>query len=206
MEPLGKAFQSTSLSIQQQLTSRFTQFHVFGSALCLGTLVLRDPSNVMASLILSQIDTAVNLFTSLIQHGAGNPRYHRNLQWLLKLKSRVSSKISAAYNSRREQPNEGSSEDTKDEGDDVEGEDVELLGWRTRLVERAGQDRKTIRTIKLGATPAGASDITDMSQQRRNNNDHGLSESIQGFSETMLPLVTPGDIVSSTSEMIIMRI
>lgn len=61
-------------------------FHVYNSALCLGILVLRDPGNAMATFALEKIDVAIYLFTSLTHHGGGTPRYHRNLQWLQKIR------------------------------------------------------------------------------------------------------------------------
>ncbi|KAL4987124.1 hypothetical protein BDW68DRAFT_178184 [Aspergillus falconensis] len=133
-------------------------YHTFGSALCLGTLVLRDPGNPMATFVLGQIDTAINLFTSLAKT-ANTPRYRRNLQWLVELRARVSPKISTEFtqansqrpgnaNSDRHRPADTTPEERED------SEDVELLGWRTRLIERADhQNRQTIRTIPLSRTP-----------------------------------------------------
>ncbi|KAI8667623.1 Fungal-trans domain-containing protein [Fusarium sp. Ph1] len=135
-------------------------YHVFGSALCLGTLVLRDPANVMANFALTQIDAAISLFTSLLQHGAHPLRYKRNLQWLLNLRTRALSKISSVSasqrgNSRRDTDAAGQNDGEDDAGDREDDEDVELLGWRTRLIERMGQGhQKTIRTIRLSETPS----------------------------------------------------
>ncbi|KAJ9144638.1 Transcription factor [Pleurostoma richardsiae] len=134
-------------------------YHVFNSALCLGTLVLRDPGNVMASFVLAQIDAAISLFTSLLQHGARTPRYKRNLQWLLNLRTRALSKISEASTADKGGPQRDAASDRQSNSGDGDGqkeheEDVELLGWRTRLIERAGQGRrKTIKTIRLPETP-----------------------------------------------------
>lgn len=145
------------------------QYHVFGSALCLGTLVLRDPSNPMGTFVLSQIDAAINLFTSLIRNGANTPRYNRNLQWLMKLRARASSKISKAstpqqYTNSNNPQRDDDHDPHHDHNPDrhrsreerEESEDVELLGWRTRLIERAGQNHQTIRTIHLAPTPNGS--------------------------------------------------
>lgn len=147
------------------------QYHVFNSALCLGTLVLRDPGNVMAGFVLSQIDAAISLFTSLLQHGARTPRYKRNLQWLLNLRTRALSKTSKGSATQQEgnarehgdrQQGGGGDGDADGDGHRDQDEDVELLGWRTRLIERAGQGRaKTVRTIPLAETPTG-SQIMDM--------------------------------------------
>lgn len=138
--------------------------------------MLRDPGNVMAGFALSQIDAAISLFTSLLQHGARLPRYKRNLQWLLNLRTRALSKTSNASAAATQQEGEpsapqrdagrgdrqGGSADAVADGHRDQDEDVELLGWRTRLIERAGQGRgKTVRTIPLAETPTG-SQITDV--------------------------------------------
>lgn len=124
----------------------------------------------MAGFVLSQIDAAISLFTSLLQHGARLPRYKRNLQWLLNLRTRALSKTSKASATQQEgEPRPQRDGGASRQGGDGDGdghrdqdEDVELLGWRTRLIERAGQGRgKTVRTIPLAETPTG-SQITDM--------------------------------------------
>lgn len=118
----------------------------------------------MASFVLQQIDAAISLFTSLLAHGARTPRYKSNLQWLLNLRTRALSKISEASNTtenggaqRAANPDirRNTNQDRDREGEENDEEDVELLGWRTRLIERAGQGgrRKVIRTIHLAGTP-----------------------------------------------------
>lgn len=103
----------------------------------------------MSAFSLAQIDAAVGLFTSLTQHGATNPRYHRNLQWLTKLRVRASSKMSMAASSSAQRGNDPEVADTtgRSGSEGREDEDLELLGWRTRLVERADRNRQTIKTI-----------------------------------------------------------
>ncbi|KAK5094261.1 hypothetical protein LTS08_008681 [Lithohypha guttulata] len=163
-------------------------FHCYNSALCLGTLLMSDPANVMSAFILEQIDAAVGLFNSLIQHGAGTPRYRRNLEWLLKLRARGKAKIAAVstQKDRRRAQGQPASEERE------EAEDVELLGWRTRLIERAGQNQKIIRTIRLAATTPTGSAITNLSNPPPNVDegshypDISLDPTIAG-----MPLVTP---------------
>lgn len=127
----------------------------------------------MAGFVLSQIDAAINLFTSLLQHGARTPRYKRNLQWLLNLRSRALSKTSKASATQQQEggnpPTQPAASSEQQQGSGVDGddhrdqdEDVELLGWRTRLIERAGQGRgKTVRTIPLAAETPTGSQITE---------------------------------------------
>ncbi|KAM0489706.1 hypothetical protein ACHAP8_012315 [Fusarium lateritium] len=109
----------------------------------------------MTQFALTQIDAAISLFTSLLQHGAQTPRYKSNLQWLLNLRTRALAKISSVSTSQRGNPQGDVDEQRQsDSGDREDDEDVEMLGWRTRLIERAGQNKqKTIRTIRLSETP-----------------------------------------------------
>ncbi|KAL2432701.1 hypothetical protein ABEF95_014691 [Exophiala dermatitidis] len=172
-------------------------YHVFGSALCLGTMVLRDPGNVMATFALEQIDTAISLFTSLIQYGASTPRYKRNLQWLLKLRARALSKISVAGNGKKADPQRDPDTDrSSNAGDREHGEDVELLGWRTRLIERAGQDRpKIIRTIHLAATPTDSQTTENANPPPSQNQFDGpqvqLRPNDMMMPSTSFPMATP---------------
>ena len=131
---------------------------MYNSALCLGTLVLRDARNAMATFALEQIDVAIALFTSLTQQGANTPRYRRNLQWLQKLRAKASQKISEASAAPELNPQRVFSrrEGHEDFEEREYADDVELLGWRTRLIERVGQDRPTRSTIRLPATPTGS--------------------------------------------------
>ncbi|CAK7207518.1 hypothetical protein SEUCBS139899_010328 [Sporothrix eucalyptigena] len=123
-------------------------YHVFGSALCLGTLVLKHPTHAMAHFVLLQIDRAIALFTSLVQNGANTPRYQRNLQWLHKLRARAAAKKARA----EEQPDAGRAAIT-DQGQD--DKDIELIGWRTRLIRQADQQQQQ-QTVVTIASPVHA--------------------------------------------------
>lgn len=151
----------------------------------------------MATFVLAQIDAAIGLFTSLTQHGASTPRYRRNLKWLLKLRARASSKISAASTAQnvdlKRDINRITSEDRED------GEDAELLGWRTKLIERAGQDRPTVSAIRLAATPTG-SHVSNLYNPLPNQNHYGtpqdqLSAADMPISSTSMPFtaINPTD-------------
>jgi hypothetical protein len=135
----------------------------------------------MANFVLAQIDEAITLFNSLIKHGAGNPRYQRNLQWLVKLRARASSKISKASalgtaGSHQVANRRKSREDREDR------DDVELLGWRTRLIERASQNHKDRRNNHTTATTLD-SHAKDASQHA---NELGMLAT-----SATLPTVTP---------------
>lgn len=124
----------------------------------------------MATFVLAQIDAAIDLFTSLIQQGASTPRYKRNLQWLSKLRARAASKISTASTTQEVDSHRDTGLDPRRSREDAEdGEDIELLGWRTRLIERVGQGRQTIRTIRL-ATTQTSSHTKKISSQQSNEN------------------------------------
>ncbi|KLT43595.1 hypothetical protein CC85DRAFT_301200 [Cutaneotrichosporon oleaginosum] len=125
----------------------FFWYHLFTAAVCLGTMIILNPTNPLAGLVLGQIDHSIKLYSSVLRDHA-TPSLLQNHQWLLRLRARALSKVEHAP------PPPG------DEGD----VDVELLGWRTRLVERARGQRRatTIRrdgddspaTASLGASPA----------------------------------------------------
>jgi hypothetical protein len=139
----GTTFRQTNEALPKM--PNHDQYHVFNSAVCVGTLVLHNPQNVLASFALSQIDAAIALFSSAVQMHA-SPRAVGNLQWLLRLRSRAVSKMHAASNE-----DVGRAMDPEQSDSD---EDVELLGWRTRLIERAAAGAQTAKTIQSeGALP-----------------------------------------------------
>ncbi|KAI9147388.1 hypothetical protein HJFPF1_12408 [Paramyrothecium foliicola] len=155
-------------------------FHVFNSALCLGTLVLRDPGNGMGTIVIAKIDASIALFTSLIQHGAGTPRYQRNLQWLQKLRARAMAKIASASAALRSDSLVGSDQQADcDAGEDRE--DLELVGWRTRLIQLAtDQKRTTTRTVRLTTTGRQNAEM-----QGSPSNESGIT-----MPTTLLPIST----------------
>lgn len=176
--------------------------------------MLRDPGNVMASFVLAQIDAAIGLFTSLLQHGARTPRYKSNLQWLLNLRARARSKISeasAAHKGDTQQATGESDARVNHENRDLEGnghreqyEDVELLGWRTRLIERAGQGRqKIIRTISLAETPTETpadSHITDFANLPPG--DHHQQGQLGGLDMATPGALLPAVTLNSTNDIV----
>lgn len=174
---------------------------------------MRDPGNPMATFVIAQLDAAIDLFTSLIQHGANTPRYRRNLQWLLKLRVRALSKIpTASIAQDADSQRDAHRERQRSREDREDSEDVELLGWRTRLIERAGQDHQTIRTIHLHETPTG-SDGTNNSNLSPSAHNFGGAQGELGTANMMVPnsslsLVTPdstAELVRSTSKYLFAR-
>lgn len=147
----------------------------------------------MSSFVLTQLDASISLFTSLLQHGARTPRYKRNLQWLIKLRARALAETSTASNAQRNGAQVGVDQahgnNTEEQRDD---EDVELLGWRTRLIERAGQDRqKIIKTINLATAPDSSQFQDNASLQQKESMPDGQIGALDlGLSNASLPMAT----------------
>lgn len=106
----------------------------------------------MAAFALDKIDSAVNLFHSLTRHGGGSPRSHRNLQWLINLRSRASTSINAVTPPvpRDLTVNVGIQNENSRTGEDLDA----FLGWRTRLIERSCQGRPSVSREIVSTTPA----------------------------------------------------
>lgn len=101
----------------------------------------------MSSFVLAQIDAAIELFVSLIEHGGGTARYRSNHDWLTKLRGRAFNKVQAAAASLSRSDGGGPQEAQQWRDDRQDGEDLELVGWRTRLIERADLDQQGSKAI-----------------------------------------------------------
>lgn len=113
------------------------QYHAFNAAVCLGTLILARPQNVLAVFALSRLDTAIGLYSQRVEDG-DSTRALTNLHWLKRLRSRGWEKIS--------RPLHYSSLGATN-FDDAEDEEAELIGWRTRLIDRVGKGQNGVRSI-----------------------------------------------------------
>ncbi|KAL1893125.1 hypothetical protein Sste5346_006557 [Sporothrix stenoceras] len=179
-------------------------YHVFGSALCLGTLVLKHPTHAMAHFVLLQIDTSIALFSSLVQNGANTPRYQRNLQWLQKLRSRAAAKMAKA---QQQTANQDRNMDDQiaiqrdhpvpamapTNGQDDRDKDVDLIGWRTRLIRQADQQQTVVNNNGNGIMNG-----FNMSNNTSNNNsalDTGTATS------NTTPKAISGDIAMMPGQM-----
>lgn len=110
------------------------QYHLFTAAICIGTMIIKNSSNPLSQLALVQIDHSIKLYSSVIKLNP-TPSLIQNHQWLLHLRQR-------ALAASEQESTGGSSaprEDTEDDDDDI---DVKLLGWRTRLIQRATAAKK----------------------------------------------------------------
>jgi hypothetical protein len=144
-------------------------------------MVLSDPGNTMSSFALAQIDAAITLFASLIDNGGGTPRYRANLEWLKKLRARALESLQAAA--------AGPSPDYPQNINGV-GEDEELVGWRTRLIERAGQSQYKSQTIRLSESPGSTRVLA--SSSGRQPHPHGNMMWDQGIAHSMAGSVGAG--------------
>lgn len=122
------------------------QYHVFNCGIMMGTLILRKPRNPLAAFALSLVDTAINLHVAVSQ-GGSSPRLLKNLGWLIRLRSRAQAKMSKAVSGEL-----GTGTGTGD--DTSEDEDAELIGWRTRLIQRADKHGPHKATTIMSASPS----------------------------------------------------
>ncbi|ORY26987.1 fungal-specific transcription factor domain-domain-containing protein [Naematelia encephala] len=103
-------------------------YQSFNSAVCMGALALHHPSDPLAGFAISQLDATIELYLKVVQTYSSAKKV-QNLRWLMQLRLRATQAMD------RISRDVSQVETSPDELDVV---DVELLGWRTRLVERAG--------------------------------------------------------------------
>lgn len=108
--------------------------------MCLGTLILNHPQNVLSEFALGQIDVASACYAELLRTTSSRTLM-QNHEWLVRLRARCSARM--AQSAGKEARNPASR--------DEEDGDVELLGWRTRLIERAQRGGQKATTIPAGA-------------------------------------------------------
>lgn len=154
--------------------------------MCLGTLPLRCPRNVLVDFALSQLDTTITLFTRVVQTGMSR-RIGQNLEWLTQLRVRIADKIIEAQSL----PDDGLTLPL--EGD---AEDSGLLGWRTRLIERASKGNQTATTIRTTPKTATPSPLSYLPQ---NHTDH--PPSLDDFLGPQ-PHVLNNDITARTDQLV----
>ena len=101
----------------------------------MATLIVRNPLNPLGPYALALVDTALSTYRKVIR-SRNSPRMNRNLAWLERLLLRITAKLAKAPLP------DGAVEESDSE------DDAELLGWKTRLIERAGQGLRSARTIQ----------------------------------------------------------
>ncbi|KAE8543300.1 hypothetical protein D1P53_000002 [Cryptococcus gattii VGV] len=136
----------------------FFWYHLFTAAVCLGTLILKNPQSALATFALSQIEQAIHVYSVLIKQN-NSPSMVQNHDWLLRLQQRGARKIAQAAGmggaNLSSGVGSGSGGGEADAGGQEE-EDRELLGWKTRLIERAGSGVHTAVNISSSSNPAGS--------------------------------------------------
>lgn len=115
----------------------------------MGTLLLMSPQNDFAPIALQQIDQVITAYTSVVQTRT-SPRLVQNLRWLLRLRQRT---IDRMANTQHDHRDTGPSNSSIDEAIEL---DAGLLGWRTRFIERLGNNSQKATTIST-TTPPGIS-------------------------------------------------
>lgn len=110
-----------------------------------------SPQNDFAPIALQQIDQVITAYTSVVQTRT-SPRLVQNLRWLLRLRQRA---IDRMANTQNENRNTGPSTATGSIDEAIEL-DAGLLGWRTRFIERLGNNSQKATTIST-STPPGIS-------------------------------------------------
>lgn len=115
------------------------QYHLFTAAVCLGTLVLNHPHNVLSEFARGQIDLAIACYSSLLR-GTTSKTLLQNHDWLVRLRDRCASEVSRLPGTHAP---DGTSSSRH-------AEDAELLGWRTRLIERAATGGHKATSIVSG--------------------------------------------------------
>ncbi|WVQ84767.1 hypothetical protein IAT38_006924 [Cryptococcus sp. DSM 104549] len=123
--------------------------HAFSAAVCMGTLILKNPKNVLAPLALSLLDQVVTTYTNVVQ-GRDSVNMARNLTWLIQLRREAHVRLEEQAQNHHDTGDSTSTERNMEEGDDH----ADLLGWRTRLINRAGQGRQAAK-MTIGGNGSG---------------------------------------------------
>jgi hypothetical protein len=165
----------------------------------MGTLILQSPQNALTPFALAQIDTAISLYTTAVQARV-SPRMVKNLQWLFRLRQRAQERISRVQllpGSNREDP------PSEDE------DDIELIGWRTRLIQRAAKGTQTATTISSNtpglsnATPSPhtvmTQTIAQALQQHFGPGDEGAPPEDRPSTSSSNPMESSTDVLASPS-------
>jgi hypothetical protein len=118
--------------------------------MCLGTLVLKNPLNPLAQFSLQQLSAAVQIYESLIKRHQSHAMA-QNHDWLSRLLRRASAKITQAISGSGDAALRSATHSIH--SNDEMADDVELLGWRTRLIEHAAQGTRRATTIHSGVSP-----------------------------------------------------
>jgi hypothetical protein len=110
----------------------------------MGTLVLKNPQNMLCTFAITLIDNVINVYQAVVS-SRNSPRMVKNLHWLRRLRERLDVRMAQTP----EEQNGNTGDSTHGDGDDQE----ELLGWRTRLISSAGRGLQVSSTIRTNTVP-----------------------------------------------------
>lgn len=108
----------------------------------MGTLVLKNPHNVLAGFALSLVDSVIRIYASAVK-SRNSERMVKNLNWLVSMRARLDARLALIGQT----PDTGVGAAAGGEEEVGDDDDLELLGWKTRLVERAEAGLMRARTI-----------------------------------------------------------
>lgn len=159
----------------------FLWFHSFNCAVTMGTVILADPYSELAPFCLAQMDLVISVYSSLVLNRS-SPRMSQNLRWLMRLRQRCVDQLERLAEGGGGGAGPGpvdasSSGASKEVGAGLPGDmgptgipprppaptpsehEDELLGWRTRLIERTSKGVRRATTISrrgIGSETGGA--------------------------------------------------
>ncbi len=164
----------------------------------MGTLIIRNPQNTLAPYALTLIDSTILLLSRVIVSWP-SPRMAKNLKWLHRLRGRAAAQLSTVTPN----PNPAPPAVGTESGSASDDEDVELVGWCTRLVQRGATGSQTVRTILSKSAPSPnvfSSPNTELSSLLdaviRNANVDG------GTSGSGLPITSPSQTDPNTDTLV----
>lgn len=168
-------------------------FHAFNSAVTMATVILADPHNELATFCLAQMDQVINVYTSLVLSRTST-RMSQNLRWIMRLRQRAVDLMERVPATDRHIP--------------VTMEDAELLGWRTRLIERTSKGVRKATNIVSTLSPSTTLTTPSPNTRLDQNISTGLEQYLTGpvgdLPATGLPNIetSPTDLYASTDQMV----
>ncbi|WWC60056.1 uncharacterized protein I303_102619 [Kwoniella dejecticola CBS 10117] len=160
-------------------------YHAFSSAICMGSLILKNPQNVLAGLALTIIDNVVDVYQQVV--GSRNsPRMVKNLNWLRRLQQKLKGRLTQSPYKTATSATAATTA-TAAETANSDDDDAELLGWRTRLISRQGQGLQVSRTIRADSTSTTSPYQHELSDYSPLNHAHGASGVLHGGAEQLPP-------------------
>ncbi|WRT65255.1 uncharacterized protein IL334_002198 [Kwoniella shivajii] len=144
----------------------FLWYHIFTAAVCLGTMVLRNPTSVLAQFALTSIDQSISVYSSLIKQN-NSPSMVQNHDWLIRLRSRAFTKIISSNQKQNQEWETGSGRSQLGSLNNDTGveEDMDIVGWRTRLIESASNGSQIAINIPSSSGAAGPTSSSNINKQ-----------------------------------------